>query len=251
MIVRQKPYPDSVMERATLLRDSLDTALVAESFPLFDATDNAKFFAMSLHATIIELTSACYELFCVGHIHAIPMVLRSAQEALVDLHCLIEDPDYAEHMAADWVGTAYALPDVMSRSDRQALQRMVKDSSQREVLKIAKEAAQKYKASGRQPLGTEQKFKRVRREVEYLGYRLLSAEVHNDVSALYIRHIERREDGSKKFMVFRKIEPWRLEMMLEMASGLLIQACVLLHSRYGSGPNRFGPLLHRHEAYLK
>lgn len=127
MTVRQKPYPDSVMERATLLRDSLDTALVAELFPLFDATDNANFFAMSLHATIIELTSACYELFCVGHIHAMPMVLRSAQDALVDLHCLIEDADYAEHMAADWVGTAYALPDVMSRSDRQALQGMVKD----------------------------------------------------------------------------------------------------------------------------
>jgi hypothetical protein len=56
--------------------------------------------AIALHGTIIELFSACVLLAQWGEQTAIPILLRSEYEALVDLDNLMRDASYVERMEA-------------------------------------------------------------------------------------------------------------------------------------------------------
>src|SRR5665213_1453138 len=61
---------------------------------------DAQIHALALYATVLELVSACVLLTKFGEPNAVPILLRSMYEALVDLDNLLHEPGYVEHIQA-------------------------------------------------------------------------------------------------------------------------------------------------------
>jgi hypothetical protein len=85
--------------RVTAASDAVPVVLDASAQIRHDESD-AQIHALALHGTITELFSACVLLAKQGEPTAIPIILRSMYEALVDLDNLVRDAGYVEHIQA-------------------------------------------------------------------------------------------------------------------------------------------------------
>ena len=153
-------------------------------------------YLMSMHCTIIELSSCCIELLKIGQSTAVPVIARSVLEAYADLKCLIQDDNHWRFMHAGHLKDKAKLTTEAGSGNP-----LLADLSQhidikRELLAVQEEL-KSLKTEGIEPIKhISDRFKKAGMEAEYRSmYALLCNEAHNSQSALISRHLEADGDG--------------------------------------------------------
>ena len=145
--------------------------------------------ALALHATVIELFAGCIALIECERVAAVPIVLRSLYEAVVDLNNLLQAPEYLERMeAAELKQRKELLVQGKTNPLMHGFEQKVDISAE---LKTAGTKLAELERRGRGVLSIKDRCIAVGREDEYRTvYALLSLDVHNNISALADRHGE-------------------------------------------------------------
>lgn len=153
-------------------------------------------YLISMHCTIIELSSCCIELLKIGQATAVPVIARSVLEAYADLKCLLLDENHWRYMHASHLKDKVKLTTEAGSGNP-----LLADLSQhidikRELLAVQEELAS-LKTEGIEPIKhISDRFKKAGMEAEYRSmYALLCNEAHNSQSALISRHLESDGDG--------------------------------------------------------
>jgi hypothetical protein len=183
--------------------------------------------ALGLYGTIIEHYSACLLLGLFSEPRAIPIILRSEYEALVDLDNLAQDRSYhcrIEH--ANIVQTLKIMSGGPLRKDFQ--------QGRRETYAELSARQAELEFEGKASLSIKKRCKTVDRLNEYEGiYGLLCLDTHNNASALAERHLSEREDGTPIISIFGPYDPERVRMRLNFGLQWLFQAAHIIHSIFG------------------
>jgi hypothetical protein len=145
--------------------------------------------AIALHGTVIELFSGCVALVECERLSAIPIVLRSLFEAVVDLDNLLQNPTYIEHMeAADLRQRKELL--IQGRTNPLMSGLDLKLDLVGELKTVGPRLAE-LERRGHGRLKIKDRCIAVGREDEYRSiYALFTLDVHNNISALADRHTE-------------------------------------------------------------
>src|ERR1700677_5145679 len=99
MMIGAPDLDPALQARVTAASDAVPVVVEAAAQLRHDESD-PQIHALTLHGTITELFSACVLLAKQGEPTAIPIILRSMYEALVDLDNLLQDAGYVEHIQA-------------------------------------------------------------------------------------------------------------------------------------------------------
>jgi len=110
---------DAATEAVTVVAETVQT------LPGLRLDNEPQLHAILLYASITQLFSGCILLAAQGEPTAIPIVLRSLYEALVDLDNLVHDKGYVDHMKA--ANAAQQLKIMKSDSLRAELQDKYKE----------------------------------------------------------------------------------------------------------------------------
>jgi|SRR6185369_13189753 len=153
-------------------------------------------YLMSMHCTIIELSSCCIELLKIGQATAVPVIARSILEAYADLKCLHLDENHWRFMHAGHLKDKAKLTTEASRGNPLFADLAQQIDIERKLSAIQEELAS-LKSEGIEPIKhISDRFKKAGMEAEYKSmYALLCNEAHNSQSALFSRHLEADGDG--------------------------------------------------------
>lgn len=186
----------------------------------------SQIYALALHGTIIELFSACVGLANWGEPTAIPLILRSMYEALVDLDNLVHDAGYVERMEA--------------ANHYQTLRLMKSKVLREELLKTRKEDFEKLSArlaelqvQGKGPLSFRDRCDKVGRLGEYEGlYALFCLDTHNNIAALAERHVSERDEGPPLISYFGHQDPLAVANRIDFGLQFLFQSTHMVHGAF-------------------
>lgn len=153
-------------------------------------------YLMSMHCTIIELSSCCIEMLKIGQATAVPLIARSVLEAYADFTCLLQDENHWRFMHAGHLKDKAKLTAEASSGNPLFADLAQHIDIEHELLVVREELAS-LKAEGIEPIRhISDRFKKAGMEAEYKSmYTLLCNEAHNSQSALISRHIEEDGDG--------------------------------------------------------
>jgi hypothetical protein len=183
--------------------------------------------ALGLHGTIIEHFSSCVLLAQYSEPTAIPIILRSQYEALVDLENLAVDPSY--HCRIEHANIVQTLT-IMSGDPLQKDFQQGRPETYEELRKRQAELEDEGKASRT----IKKRCRAVDRLDEYQGiYALLCLDTHNNASALAERHLSEGPDGSPVISIFGPYEPERVVMRLDFGLRWLFEAANITHQIFG------------------
>jgi len=153
-------------------------------------------YLMSMHCTIIELSSCCIELLKIGQATAVPVIARSVLEAYADLRCLLQDENHWRFMHAQHLKDK---EDFISKSmnGNSLLGGYSQQFDLEHELAVVQEERAKLNADGYKPIRhISNRFKKAGMEAEYESmYSLLCNDTHNSQSVLISRHLEADGDG--------------------------------------------------------
>ncbi len=209
---------------------------VVNAMPMirFDIDNLAHVYAVSLHASIVQLCGGCLALAKTEHSAGVPILLRSLYEAVVDLDNLVRDPDYRERMEAanlvQFLKVLEASPSnpllagLAERHDLVALKTEL--SSQLEDLHSRRRGQMDFRA----------RCEAVSRGNEYKSiYLLLCLDAHNNVTSLFDRHLSGRESGQVEVSVFGDGNPVGLATRVSMGVGWMLQSAEFVHGAFHTG----------------
>jgi hypothetical protein len=217
---------------------TVDTIL--EAAKLLRWVTEAQQCALALHATTIELFSGCLALADTERAAAIPIVLRSLFEAVVDLENLLKQREFVKNMeAANLMQTKKLL--VQGRVNP-LLHGMDKGKDTATNLREFGTRLAELKRQGREALSIEDRCAAVDRGDEYRSvYALLTLDVHNNLAALGDRHyVDTGENGTITFFADNS---GKSEMRLSMATGYLLQSAEMVHRAFQTGDTAVSALL--------
>src|SRR5687768_16742016 len=198
------------MNAAQDMLDFGDRALgaVIDAMPMirFDAEKRFQMYAVSLHASIVQLCGGVLVLARTEHTAGIPILLRSMYEAEIDLDLLVTDAEYFQRMDAANLAQMLRLlhqsptnPLLAGLEQRHDI-RGLKDQLQAELdgLHAQKRGAMDLRA----------RCTKAGRENEYLSiYQSLCMDAHNNVTALIERHLDARESAALAINAFGDGDP--------------------------------------------
>jgi hypothetical protein len=172
------------------------SAQAADSFR-FNPADSRQLYAILLLYALtdhgrVELNLARAELFT-----GIGVITRSAIDAYADLCNVCDHPGYFENLEAADASHWKKFLEVASQGRVAALKAL----SESDLLPVGRrmyaEELRRLTAKGVRVLSIEQRFERAKLKDEYQSlYALLSAEVHNNLSGLRSRYIDRNDDDA-------------------------------------------------------
>lgn len=188
--------------------------------------DDAHLHAVLLYSRITELFSGCVLLADNGEPTAIPIVLRSIYEALVDLDNLLHDANYVGHIQA----ANYRQSLKIIKSD--ALRAELAEKYQAEVNGFRKEL-DKLKAEGKGPLRIIDKCRMADRLPEYDSlYALFCLDAHNNGSALADHSLSELPDGTLQVSFFGEHDPLSVLRRLDLGLAFLLEAAQMMHDAF-------------------
>lgn len=171
--------------------------------------------AITLHGTILELTTGCVRLLRFGDGTCVPTLLRSALEAFVDLKNVVDDPGYTDHMLAEWhYQRSRVLKSAVDRGTENPYLVDLAGNPQLELgLHQAQDELKRLSEAGRGRLKIRDRFDRAGDLDRYESvYAHLCQRSHNNLPALAERHIESDADGSAHVVYFRPIDEPTVQM---------------------------------------
>jgi hypothetical protein len=201
--------------------------------------------ALTLHATIFELLSACVVLAETSRDAGIPILLRSMYESLVDLDNLVRQPGYHAHMeAANLRQVARAIG---------SSGRGVAVDRTRGGAKVARAALLEelvaLKERGKMPLSLDERCALAGRTEEYEGlYADLCLDAHNNIAALTERHVRAvGTDAHLEISVLGDPDVAAVARHLSMGVGFLIESALLIHGHFGASTPALADLKRTHD----
>lgn len=194
----------------------------------------AQHLALALHCSVIELFSACVLLAQYGEPTAIPIILRSMYEALVDLDNLLGDPSYVERIES-------ANLTQMLKFERSGL--VPKKDSDAFSARLAKLIKNR-----RGPMDLRARCEKIGRVDEYDGlYSLFCLDTHNNAAALIERHISEGADGKTIISVFGKYDPQVVVHRLNVGLQWLFRSAHMIHTAFKVPAPQLDELAARYE----
>jgi Family of unknown function (DUF5677) len=180
--------------------------------------------ALALHATVIELFAGCIALVECERVAAVPIVLRSLYEAVVDLNNLLQAPTYLERMeAAELKQRMELLVQGKTNSLMRGFEQKVDIS---EEMKTAGTRITELERRGQGAVSIRDRCIAVGREDEYRTvYALLSLDVHNNISALGERHGE-------IINVFGEPDLTGVRARLSMGTKYALESATMMHQAF-------------------
>jgi len=190
----------------------------------FDKSIGQHVYAVSLHGTILEMSSAVIALLKEKQYSAIPVVVRNLLEAYVDLVNVIKSPHYLKNMIAAYQYQRNkifrsALHHGQSNPYLEALANS--DDLQQEYDHITKELDD-LKRDGFNPLGVKDRFDKTGLHQLYESvYALLCLHSHNNLTILERRHMK-KEDNDFLVAYFQLWERDDVLQYVDTIAGILL-----------------------------
>jgi hypothetical protein len=188
--------------------------------------------ALALHATTVELFSGCLALADTERAAAIPIVLRSLYEAVVDLENLLLNAKFLKNMEA---ANLAQLHELLVQGRVNPLFRGLDNGSDTTAnLRQFGTRLAELKRQGRDALSIKDRCAAVDRDDEYRTvYALFSLDVHNNLAALGDRHyLDIGENGT---MAFFAEDSNKTDMRISMATGYLLQSAEMVNRAFQTG----------------
>jgi hypothetical protein len=186
----------------------------------------AQIYALGLYGSIIEQFSACILLAQFGEPTAIPLILRSMYEALVDLDNLVQDASYACRI--EHANIKQTLSIMRSGPLRDAFQKGRKADYDQLTTRQAE-----IEHEGKASLKIWQRCAAVGRRDEYDSlYALFCLDTHNNASALAERHLSESSDGSPLISFFGKYDPKIVSSRLDFGLQFVFQSARMIHGAF-------------------
>lgn len=195
-------------------------------------------YATTLHATVVELAAGCVRLLRRRDGTCSPLLLRSALEAYVDLHNLVDDPDYPDHMLAEWqYQRSRVLKSAVNRgADNPYLVNLAGNPHLQQGLDEAEAELKRLSDDGHGRLRVRERFDRVGELDRYeTVYAHLCWRSHNNLPALAERHIEVASDGSREVAFFRPLGESTIQMYADTLARIVANSYDLLTQVVGNG----------------
>lgn len=211
--------------RITVADIAIPAVLEAAAKIRHDQSD-AHIHALALHGTITELVSACVLLAKFGEPSAIPILLRSIYEALVELDNLVRDAGYVEHIqAANYKQTIRIMKSG-------PLQKDFKDGRKTDYDQFVAQLAA-LEAKGKGPLTIRERCERVGRLDQYESlYGLFCLDTHNNGAALADRHLSELPDGTVQISFFGEYDEEVVARRLDLGLGFLLESAQMIHGAF-------------------
>ncbi len=157
----------------------------------------------SLYGTIIELTGSVIFLHGKSIISSIPILLRSALEAHIDLINLIQDSKYINHLKTSFIKEQLKIFEAAKKGGNEYLSELSALPNLDERIVTLKRDRKSLENKGYKSLKIEDKFKKAKFENEYQSmYNDLWCDSHNNLKALCTRHIKSK-NGVDTVEVYR------------------------------------------------
>ena len=161
-----------------------------------------------------------------GEPTAIPILLRSMYEALVDLDNLVQDASY--HCRIEHANLRQTLKIMRSGPLRKTFQQGRKDDYGQLAARLAE-----LEDEGKASLKISQRCAAVGRSDEYDSlYAMFCLDTHNNASALAERHVSEAEDGSPVVSFFGAYDPKIVASRLDFGLQFLFQAARMVHGAF-------------------
>lgn len=211
--------------RVTAASGAVPVVLDAAAQLRHDQSD-AQIHALALHGTITELFSACVLLAKQGEPTAIPIILRSMYEALVDLDNLLHDAGYVEHIKA--ANFKQTIKIMKSAPLRQEFQEGRKTDYEQFVTQLAE-----LEAKGKGSLQIRTRCDKAGRLDEYESlYGLFCLDTHNSGAALADRHLSELPDGKLQISFFGEYDPQAVARRLEFGLQFMLESARMIHGAF-------------------
>jgi hypothetical protein len=193
-------------------------------------TTEAQQCAIALHATTIELFSGILALADTERAAAIPIILRSLFEAVVDLENLLEQPQFLKNMEATNLAQMKKL--LVQGKVNPLLHGLGEGKDIPATLREFSARLAELKRQRRDPRSIEDRCAAINREDEYRSvYALMTLDVHNQLAALADRHDFEPGDPNTTIAFFAD-NAVKSAMRLTMATGYLLQSAQMIHKAF-------------------
>lgn len=195
-------------------------------------------YATTLHATVVELAAGCVRLLRRRDGTCSPLLLRSALEAYVDLHNLVDDLNYPDHLLAEWqYQRSRVLKSAVNRGAQNPyLINLAGNPQLQQGLDEAEAELKRLSNAGRGRLSVRDRFDRVGELDRYESvYAHLCWRSHNNLPALAERHIEVAADGSREVVYFRPMDESTIQMYADTLAHIVANSYDLLTEVLGNG----------------
>jgi hypothetical protein len=209
---------------------------IVEAMPLitFDPAKRPELYAVTLHASIVQLCGGCLALAKTEHTAGIPVLLRSMFEALVDLDNLVSVQSYHERM--DAANLTQFLKPMKGSATNPLLAGLERRHDIAAAVAQLQAELDGLLARKRGPQDLRQRCIAVGREHEYTSlYALLCLDAHNNVTALIDRHVS--EGASQRLQVdaFGDTNPLGLANRVFIAVGWMLRSAEYAHGAFTTG----------------
>jgi len=171
----------------------------------YDTTDNRNMIILALYGTILEYSLSCITLLKEKKFTAIPVILRSALEANLDLMILTKNKDYENSIKLAYLNQHISI--IKNIINTTPHTRFVANNLTRfqDELDRNLAIAEDLRAAGAKKFRLNEKFTEAQIDQVYTLYQSLCRESHNNLDRLIQRHIV-KSDSHFKVIFFKKWE---------------------------------------------
>jgi hypothetical protein len=221
---------------------------IVEAMPLisFDSSKRPHLYAVTLHASIVQLCGGCLALARTEHTAGIPVLLRSMFEALIDLDNLVRDADFHERMDA---ANLHQFLKLLRTCPTNPL--MAGLDQKHDIPTITAEFQAELgslRARNRGQKDLRSRCIDVGRESEYTSiYTLLCLDAHNNITALIDRHVSEGDSQTLRVDAFGDGYPFSLARRVFMAIGWMLESADCAHGAFQTNYS-VAELMREHEA---
>lgn len=189
---------------------------------------------VALYGSIIELTGSLIILTDRRLITGVPVLLRSALEAYVDLYNLSENPAYGFALELSYIKEWLKILNEASTGKNEYLASICEAPDLGASISAWQKKKQELEAKGHRSLKVEQKFHRAGMEKEYRSvYNSLCSDSHNNLRSLIDRHVELKEEDFE-VIFYKAYTPEDSAHYVGMAAEILVRASEKVHSFFDS-----------------
>jgi len=225
---------------------ALSTVIDAMRLVRFDSTKRPHVYAVTLHATIVQLCGGCLALARTEHTAGVGVLLRSMFEGLVDLDNLVRDQNYFERM--DAANLEQYLKLLRDSPTNPLLSGLDKKHDLPRIIGEYQAQLDELRSRKRGQKDLRQRCVDVERGDEYQSiYLLYCLDAHNNVGALIDRHISSGESEMLRVTIAGEESESALARRLHFAIGWMLQSATMIHGAHRTKFDAWS-LLWEHEA---
>lgn len=197
----------------------------------FDKGNVQDLYAVGLYGTLIELSGAMLVLADTQKIIGVPILMRTASEAYVDLKNVLADAEYVHHLEYKRCSQWLRVLDEAADGDNAYLADIHDDVEVLSDRSQIEDQLQQAKDNGGTNLSVRDRFSRASEEDFYTAiYSRLCSESHNDGSALINRHIDLTGD-EPMVVVYGNVQKFVMPSLVTLAE-MLSNSTKAVHAAY-------------------